>query len=98
MLIALEPIVQLLVGTAIIGTAGGLVRWGFKLDKSLGNTMKATELLAAKLNGHEVLDVARFDAATAAIERVERIALAQTVPAPYTCRCNVQPVKREGNS
>jgi len=62
---------------SLLSVGGALIHWGLKVNKSIGNTVRASESLAEKLNGHEVLDNARFAAATAAIERVERIALAQ---------------------
>lgn len=42
-----------IVAGTVLGTGGMLVRWGFKVDRSLSTVNTALENVAKTLNGHE---------------------------------------------
>lgn len=77
---ALQPIANYVVGALIVSGFIALVRWAVKVDKGLSNTVKQSELLTARLDGHEALSDARHQAAETAIERLYDMALASNGP------------------
>jgi len=81
-------------GTLLI--LGGLIRWGIRVDHGLTNTVHATELLAERIKGHELLDLTRHTATADALERLERIALASEGRRQYTQPQLHKPLAREG--
>ena len=70
-----QPVVNFVTGAGFITVAGGLIRWGLKVDKGLAATVKSTELLAEKLNGHERLGDERHQALRDDIERIDQTLL-----------------------
>lgn len=78
MLATIEPIATYVVGALLVTSFVAVVRWVVKVDRGLSNSVRQSELLTARLDGHEALSSARHEAAEQAIERLYTMALASS--------------------
>lgn len=62
---------------ALIGAGGYVAHWASKVNSVLSDTVKSAALLHEKLNGHEALDDARFEALRTRLDDVHEVVVKQ---------------------